>query len=202
MKLYYLPGACSLSPHIALREAGLAFDLEKVDRKTGTTASGETYSKVNPPGYVPALRLDDGEILTEGPVIVQYVADRAPDKKLAPPAGTMERYRLQSWLNFVATEIHRNFTPLFNPAMSDETKAIFKERILQRLGHVDARLAGRAFLTGDQFTVADIYLFVTMTWTKPTKIDLSPFPNILAFMKRVGERPAVQAALKAEGLVG
>ncbi len=202
MKLYYLPGTCSLSPHIALREAGLAFDLEKVDRKTGVTASGETYGKVNPPGYVPALRLDDGEVLTEGPAIVQYVADRAPDKKLAPPAGTMERYRLQSWLNFVATEIHRNFTPLFNPTMSDETKAFFKERILQRVGHVDTRLAGRDYLTGDQFTIADIYLFVTMTWTKPTKIDLSPFPNIVAFMKRVGERPSVQAALKAEGLAG
>jgi glutathione S-transferase len=202
MKLYYLPGACSLSPHIALREAGLAFDLEKLDRKTGTTASGEAYRDINPPGYVPALRLDDGEVLTEGPAIVQYIADRAPEKKLAPPAGTMERYRLQSWLNFVATEIHRSFTPLFNPAMPEETKAFFRERLLQRIGHVNARLAGRDYLMGDQLTVADIYLFVTMSWTKPTKIDLTSFPNVLAFMKRVGARPSVQAALKAEGLAG
>jgi glutathione S-transferase len=200
MKLYFLPGACSLSPHIALREAGLTFEIDKVDRKSGMTASGKNYRSINPPGYVPALQLDNGEILTEGPAIVQYVADQAPEKKLAPPAGTMDRYRLQSWLNFIATEIHRGFTPLFNPAIPDEAKAAFKERLIQRIGYVNECLTGRDYLMGNQMTVADIYLFVTMTWTKPMKIDLTPFPNVAAFVVRMAARPAVQAALKAEGL--
>lgn len=200
MKLFYLPGACSLSPHIALREAGLAFDIDKVDRKSGMTASGKNYRSINPPGYVPALQLDNGDILTEGPAIVQYVADQVPEKKLAPAAGTMERYRLQGWLNFIATEIHRGFSPLFNPAIPDDAKAAFRDRLMQRIGYVNESLAGRDYLMGDHLTVADIYLFVTMTWTKPMKIDLAPFPNVAAFVARMAARPAVQAALKAEGL--
>ena len=202
MKLYYMPGVCSLSPHIALREAGLSFDLANVDRATKKTPDGEDYLTVNARGYVPALRLDNGDVLTEGPAIVQYIADQVPAKKLAPANGTMERYRLQEWLGFVSTEIHRGFTPLFNPAVSNESKAVLKERLIARIGYLNEVLATRPYLMGDTFTVADGYLYVTMRWTKPTKIDLSPFPNVLAHFKRVGERPAVKEALKAEGLEG
>ncbi len=200
MKLYYMPGVCSLSPHIVLREAGLAFDLAKVDRATKTTPDGENYLTVNARGYVPALRLDNGEVLTEGPAIVQYIADQVPAKKLAPANGTAERYRLQEWLNLISTEIHRGFSPLFNPAVSNESKTVLKERLLMRIGFLNDELAKRPYLMGDSFTVADAYLFVTMTWTKPMKIDLAAFPNVLAHSKRVGERPAVKEALKAEGL--
>lgn len=201
MKLYYSPGACSLSPHIVLHEAGLPFEKVKADTKTKVMDGGGDYRTVNPLGYVPALALDDGTLITEGPAIVQYVADKVPDKKLAPPAGTLERTKLQSWLNFVSTELHKGFSPLFNPTMPEEAKAIFRDRLATRFAHVDKHLAGNDYLMGKSFSVADAYLFVVTNWTVPTKIDLSPYPNILAFRKRMSERPAVQAALKAEGLM-
>ncbi|MGE0315214.1 MAG: glutathione transferase GstA [Lautropia sp.] len=198
--LYYLPGACSLSPHIVLREAGLAFDLDRVDRATQKTASGKDYRTKNPLGYVPALELDDGTVLTEGPAIVQYIADQVPDRQLAPPAGTIERYRLQSWLNLVTSELHKSFSPLFNPAMPEDTKNVFRERLLGRFGWVDQQLAGRDYLMGDRFSVADAYLYVVSTWAPMSKLDLSGLANLAAFQARVRARPSVQAAMAAEGL--
>ena len=201
MKLYYSPGACSLSPHIALHESGLAHEAIAAPTKTHKLPDGSDYYKVNPLGYVPYLVLDDGTGLREGPAIVQYIADQVPDKKLAPPNGTMARYQLQSWLNFIGTEIHKGFGPLFNPANPDEVKAAAKERLAGRLKWVDGELAGKAYLMGEDFTVADGYLFVVTNWAKPMGIDLSPYPNLLAFRQRVAARPAVQAAMKAEGLM-
>ncbi|MDX2205046.1 MAG: glutathione transferase GstA [Hyphomicrobiaceae bacterium] len=201
MKLYYAPGVCSLSPHIVLREAGLPFEAVLTDHRKKVISGGADYHAVNPLGYVPALALDDGTILTEGPAIVQYIADKVPEKKLAPPNGTLERAKLQSWLNFVSTELHKGFSPLFNPAIPDEVKAIFKERLASRFAHVDKHLADKPYLMGDAFSVADAYLFVVSNWTVPTKIDLAPYPNLVAFRKRMSERPAVQAAMKAEGLL-
>ncbi|MBN9425196.1 MAG: glutathione transferase GstA [Burkholderiales bacterium] len=202
MKLYYSPGACSLSPHIALEEAGLKYEAILAPTKTKTLPDGSDYRKVNPLGYVPYLVLDDGTGLREGPAILQYVADQVPDKKLAPPSGSMARYQLQSWLNFIATELHKSFSPLFNPAFGADVKENFKARLIDRLKWVDGELAGKAYLMGDDFTVADGYLFVVTNWTKPTQIDLSPFPNLLAFRERVAARPAVQSVMKAEGLLG
>lgn len=202
MKLYYSPGACSLSPHIALEEAGLKYEAILAPTKTKTLPDGSDYRKVNPLGYVPYLVLDDGTGLREGPAIVQYVADQAPDRKLAPPAGSLARYQLQSWLNFISTELHKSFSPLFNPAFGNDVKEFFKAKIVDRLKWVDGELAGKAYLMGDDFTVADGYLFVVTNWTKPMQIDLSPFPNLLAFRERVAARPAVQRVMKAEGLLG
>ncbi len=199
MKLFYMPGVCSLSPHITLRESGLAFDLEKVDRATKKTDKGTDYMGISPRGYVPALQLDNGDILTEGPAIVQYVADQVPDKKLAPPAGTMARYKLMEWLNVVSSEIHKGFSPLFMPNVSAESKEAVKERLLSRLGSIDKHMAGRDYVM-DTFSVVDPYLFTTLRWTVPLKIDLTPFPNLVAFFERMKERPAVKAALAAEGL--
>ena len=200
MKLYYMSGACSLAPHIALREAGLPFDLEKVDRSK-KTQSGADYLAVNPKGAVPALGLDDGQVLTEAAVIQQYIADKAPGKKLAAAAGTTERYRLQEWLNYIASEVHKGIGQLFNPAMPDDYKETVKKALAaKQLPYLDKALAGRNYLLGD-FTVADGYLFTVLNWTNLHKIDLSAFPNITAFMKRVAERPAVQDAMKAEGLL-
>ena len=201
MKLYYSPGACSLSPHIALEEAGLKYEAIAAPTKTKVLPDGSDYRKVNPLGYVPYLVLDDGTGLREGPAIVQYIADQAPDKKLAPPNGTVARYELQSWLNFIGTEVHKNFGPLFNPAMPEEAKKIFTTNLLGRLKWVDGELAGKSYLTGEDFTVADGYLFVVTNWAKPLGIDLSPLPHLLAFRERVAARPAVQAAMKAEGLI-
>lgn len=201
MKLYYSPGACSLSPHIVLHEAGLPFEIVKADTKTKVIDGGGDFRAVNPLGYVPALALGDGTLLTEGPAIVQYVADKVPEKKLAPPAGTLERTQLQSWLNFISTELHKGFSPLFNPAMPEEAKAIFRDRLATRFAHVDKHLADKSYLMGNAFSVADAYLFVVSNWTVPTKIDLAPYANIVAFRKRMAERPAVQAAMKAEGLL-
>jgi glutathione S-transferase len=198
MKLYYSPGACSLSPHIALCESGLKFETEKVDLRARKTASGEDYKAVNPKGYVPALRLDDGQVLTEGPAIVQYVADQKPDSGLAPKAGSVERYRLQEWLNFISTELHKQFSPLFNPALSDEAKNIFKGNIAKRLDWVNGQLQGKQYLTGDRFTVADGYLFVILRWAKGMKMELPA--AVSAFFDRVAARPKVAEALKAEGL--
>jgi glutathione S-transferase len=201
MKLFYSPGACSLSPHIALREAGLPFTLAQVSTKTHTLADGSDFYAINPKGYVPALQLDSGELLTEGPAIVQYVADQAPASGLAPAAGTLARYRLIEWLNFISTELHKGFSPLFNPAMPDEAKALARTKLLERMGWINAQLEGRSFLMGDTFTVADGYLFTVAGWGKYVGVDFSGLAHLQAFLGRVAARPAVQAALKAEGLI-
>lgn len=200
MKLFYAPGACSLSPHIVLNEAGLAFDKVKVDTKSKAMDGGD-YRSVNPLGYVPALELDDGTILTEGPAIVQYVADTVPGKQLAPPNGTLERSKLQSWLNFISSELHKGFSPLFNPSMPPEAKQLFRERLATRFQHLDKHLADKDYLLGKTFSVADAYLFTVSNWAAHTDVDLSAFGNVLAYRKRVAARPAVQAAMKAEGLI-
>jgi glutathione S-transferase len=201
MKLYYSPGACSLSPHIALREAGLAFEPVLASTKTHQLADGTDYYSINPKGYVPLLELDNGERLSEGPAIVQYIADQVPAKNLAPANGTMARYRLQEWLTFIGTEIHKSFSPLFNPATTEEARAAAKTKIVARLGYVEQQLGDKPYLLGDQFSVADGYLFTVTNWSRPTGIDLSAFPKLSAFMARVGARPAVQEAMKAEGLL-
>ncbi len=201
MKLYYKAGACSLSPHIVLREAGLDFELERVDLASKKTGSGGDYFGVNPTGYVPALALDDGQLLTEGPAIVQYLADLVPEKRLAPPAGTMERVRLQDWLNFIATELHKGFSPLYNPRAPEEWKSVARELLAKRIALVAERLTGRDYLMGDAFTVADAYLFTVLNWAAFAKVDLSPWPVLGAYQARVAARPAVRAALLAEGLI-
>ena len=201
MKLYYSPGACSLSPHIVLREAGLAFEPVLASTKTHKLQDGTDYYGINPKGYVPLLELDNGERLSEGPVIVQYIADQAPAKKLAPAAGTMARYRLQEWLNFITSELHKSFSPLFNPAMPEEGKAVYRARLADRFKWVDGQLAGKNYLMGEDFSVADAYLFVVAGWSKHVGVDISGLANLGAFMARVGARPAVQEALKAEGLL-
>ncbi len=201
MKLYYSPGACSLSPHIVLREAGLAFEPVLASTKTHKLQDGTDYYGSNPKGYVPLLELDNGERLTEGPAIVQYIADQVPAKKLAPAAGTMARYRLQEWLNFITSELHKSFSPLFNPAMPEEGKALYRTRLGERFKWVDGQLAGKNYLMGQDFSVADAYLFVVAGWGKHVGVDISGLANLGAFMARVGARPAVQEALKAEGLL-
>jgi len=201
MKLYYMPGACSLSPHIVLNEAGLKFDKVKVDGKSKAMDGGGDYRGVNPLGYVPLLELDDGTKLTEGPAIVQYIADKVPAKNLAPAHGTRERITLQSWLNFISTELHKSFSPLFNPAMPDEAKKIFRERLAARFAHLDKHLASNQYLLGKNFSVADAYLYVVSNWAPRVDVDLAPYANVLAFRKRVGARPAVETAMKAEGLI-
>lgn len=201
MKLYYAPGACSLASHIALRETGQTFDLVKVDTKTKKTDSGEDYLTVTSKGYVPALRLDDGSVLTEGTAIMPYIADRNAASKLAPAAGTIERYRLQEWLGYINSEVHKSFAPMFNPAATDEQKAGVKTVLGKKFDWLTKALEGKTFLMGDQFTVADGYLFTVLSWTNFVKIDMSPWPALQAYMGRVAARPAVQAALKAEGLL-
>jgi len=201
MKLFYSPGACSLSPHIALREAGLAFDLVRVDLSTKKTADGGDFRNVNPAGYVPALQLDDGSVLTEGPAIVQYVADRAPERQLAPPNGTMARYKLQQWLNFISTEIHKSYSPLFNPQAHAEWKAAARANLERRLPLVSAQLERSPYLLGDTYTVADCYLFVTLSWAPHVALDLGPWPALQRYRTKVAARDGVQAALRAEGLV-
>jgi glutathione S-transferase len=201
MKLYYSPGACSLSPHIALHEAGLAFEAVKAPTKTHQLDDGTDYYTINPLGYVPLLELDDGTRLREGPAIVQYIADQVPHKNLAPANGTLPRYRLQEWLTFIGTEVHKGFSPLFNPAMPEEAKTLSKERLATRFKWIDAELAAKQFLMGDTFSVADGYLFTVTNWAKPVGIDLSPYANLVAYRERVGARPGVQAAMKAEGLL-
>ena len=201
MKLYYSPGACSLSPHIAMYEAGLAFEAIMAPTKTHKLPDGSDYYAVNPLGYVPFLTLDDGRSLHEGPAIVQYIADQAPEKNLAPANGTYERYKLQEWLTFIGTELHRSFSPLFVPTTHPDTKATALERLQGRLKWVDGELAGKQYLMGDQFTVADGYLFVVTNWAPFVGLDLSPYPNLVAYRARVGARPAVIAAMKAEGLI-
>ena len=202
MKLYYSPGACSLSPHIALHESGLPFQAVLASTKTHKLQDGTDYYTINPKGYVPLLELADGTRLAEGPAIVQWVADQVPEKQLAPTAGTMERYRLQEWLTFIGTEIHKQFSPLFNPAMPEEAKALFREKILVRLAYVDQHLVERDYLMGGRFSVADGYLYTVTRWAAPLKLDIAGFANLRAFMSRMAARPAVQQALKAEGLPG
>ena len=201
MKLYYSPGACSLSPHIVLREAGLAFEPVLAPTKTHKLPDGSDYYAINPLGYVPMLELDDGTRLREGPAIVQYIADQAPTKNLAPANGTLPRYRLQEWLTFIGTEIHKTFSPLFNPAIPEEAKQVFRDKLAQRFEFVDGQLEGRDYLMGEHFSVADAYLFTVSNWTKPMNIDLSQRKNLLAWRERVGARPAVQEAMKVEGLL-
>jgi glutathione S-transferase len=201
MKLYYSPGACSLSPHIALQEAGLTFEAIRAPTKTHQLPDGTDYYTINPLGYVPLLVLDDGTQLREGPAIVQYIADQVPAKQLAPANGTFARYKLQEWLNFIGTELHKSFSPLFTPGMPEEAKIIAKTRLNSRLQWVDGELAKTPYLMGDTFTVADGYLFVVAGWCKHVGIDISALANLSAFMVRIGERPAVQAALRAEGLL-
>lgn len=200
MKLYYSPGACSLSPHIVLREAGLAFEAVMAPTKTHKLPDGTDYYTVNPLGYVPLLELDDGTRLREGPAIVQYIADQVPNKNLAPANGTLPRYRLQEWLTFIGTEIHKSFSPLFNPNMPEEGKKIYRERLANRFGFVNNELAGKDYLMGDNFTVADAYLYTVTRWAKPMALDLSAFPHLQAHQQRVAARPAVQEALQAEKL--
>jgi Glutathione S-transferase len=199
MKLYYSPGACSLSPHIVLREAGLAFEPVLAPTKTHKLPDGSDYYAVNPLGYVPLLELDDGTRLREGPAIVQYIADQVPAKNLAPANGTLPRYRLQEWLNFIGTEIHKSFTPLFIPATPDAAKQLFRDKLANRYAFVNGELAGKDYLMGE-FTVADAYLYTVTRWTQPMQIDLSGWPNLAAYMQRVAARPAVQEALQAEKL--
>jgi glutathione S-transferase len=201
MKLYYSPGACSLSPHIALLEAGLPYDLVKVDVRAKKLENGDDYYKINPKGQVPALGLDNGEVMTEGPVIVQMIADQAAAKNLAPARDSAERYRLQEWLNFTTTELHKNFSPLFNPAIPDEVKTFFKDRIMGKFKYADEKLAGRDYLMGKQFTVADGYLYTMLRWADGNKMDLSALQHLMAFKDRVGARPKVQEALTKEGLM-
>lgn len=201
MKLYYSPGACSLSPHIVLKEAGLAFEAIAAPTKTHKLADGTDYYSINPLGYVPYLVLDDGRTLHEGPVIVQYIADLVPDKQLAPANGSWERYKLQEWLNTIGTELHKGFSPLFTPGMPEEAKTMAKTRLMSRLQWVDGELAGKNYLMGDTFTVADAYLFVVAGWGKHVGVDISALANLVAFIARVGARPAVQEALRAEGLI-
>jgi glutathione S-transferase len=201
MKLYYSPGACSLSPHIVATEAGIPLELAKVDVQSKTVAREGDYWHVNPKGYVPALELDDGQVLTEGPAIVQYLADRAPESGLAPANGSFERVRLQEVLNYLTSEIHKSYSPLFRP---DVLPAVREERLAyltKRYALIERQLEGRRYLIGDRFTVADAYLFTLTRWARAVKLDLSGFPNLEAFQKRVGSRKAVLEAMRAEGLI-
>lgn len=200
MKLFLKPGACSLSPHIVLEELGLPYETEVVDLAKKTTASGQDYLAINPKGYVPALLLDGGELLTEGPAIVQYLADLAPEKQLAPANGSVARYQLQAWLTFIGTEVHKSFTPFFKPDSTPEMKDVARANLERRLGYINTELAGREYLLPEGYSVADIYLFVVLGWARLIKLDLTPWPQLQAFQARVGARPAVQRALKAEGL--
>lgn len=201
MKLFYSPGACSLSPHIVAREAGISLELVRVDTRSKTIAAEGDFWAINPKGYVPALALDDGEVLTEGPAIVQYLADLKPGSALAPPNGTAARYRLQEMLNYITSEIHKAYSPLFNPKVTADVRAERTEYLTKRYAFLDRHLAVHDYLVGDRFTAADAYLFVVTNWAPSTKVDLSGFLHLQAFQKRIAARPAVQAAMQAEGLI-
>ncbi|MGQ0619890.1 MAG: glutathione transferase GstA [Panacagrimonas sp.] len=200
MKLFYFPGACSLSPHIVLREVGAKFDLVKVDLAAKKTESGEDFLGINPRGYVPALQLDDGSVIVEGPAIVQYLSDQNPSAGLAPAPTDRKRYELQSWLTFIGTEVHKQFSPLFNPNSADVQKAASVQALKGRFAYLDRELAARPYLMGDAYSLADVYLFVVLGWASYVKLELSP--NLQAYVGRIAGRSAVQAALKAEGLAG
>jgi glutathione S-transferase len=198
MKLYFSPGACSLSPHIALAESGLPYEIELVNLKSRQTASGEDFDQRNPKGYVPALLLDSGDLLTEGPAIVQYIADQAPDAGLAPPYSNLARYQLQGWLTFIGTELHKSCSPFFNPTATEEWKKTAMANIRRRLDHVNTVLRGQPYLMGEHFTVADAYLYTVLSWGRYMKLELSEWPEIATYQARVHARPAVQRALEAE----
>jgi len=198
MKLYYSPGACSMNPHIMLREAGLKFDLVKVELSTHKTADGKDFYGINPKGYVPALELDNGQVLTENPAIVQYIADQKPETKLAPANGTLERYRLQEWLGFISTELHKTFSPLWNPNTSEGEKKAIHEKLTKRFEFIVKNLEGKQYLMGDHFTAPDAYVFVMLQWAQFQKLDLSKYPSLKAYGDRIAARPAVQATLAAE----
>ena len=200
MKLYYSPGACSLAPHIVLNELGQTYDLEKVDLGAKKTESGANFLDVNAKGYVPTLELAKGEVLTEVSTILQYLVDKAKNTDLLPAFGSMDRYRAMEQLNFVASELHKGIGGLFNPAMPEDGKQAMKDRLTRRFAWLDAQLAKKPYLLGDKYSVADAYAFVVLGWTKHVGIDLSPYAHIVAYMDRVGQRPAVQAAMKKEGL--
>ena len=201
MKLYYSPGACSLSPHIVARELGINVELKKVNTKDKSMEGGGDFWSVNAKGYVPTLELDNGQRLTEGPVIVQYLADQKPAAGLAPACGSIDRYRVQEWLNFTTSELHKSFGPIFRPTTPAAYKALSKENLGKRFDWLDKHLAGKDYLMGKQFSVADAYLFTLSNWTKPTQIDLAKWPNLLAYNKRVAARPKVKEAMQAEGLL-
>lgn len=200
MKLYFSPGACSLAPHITLLEAGLPFTAVKVDMRTRQTSDGQDFTAINPKGYVPALALDNGEVLSEGQAILQYLADQKPEAQLAPPPGTMPHYRLLEWLSFISSELHKSFGPLLTPGAAEEVKAVARNRLGPRLTVVANHLASRQYLVGEHFTVADAYLYTVLTWSRLAGIDLSSWPVLAAYRERVQQRPAVQAARLAEGL--
>ncbi len=204
MKLYYAPGACSLAPHIALREADRRFDLERVDLRTHRTASGRDFLEINPKGYVPVLQLDgeDSDVLTEAQVVLQYIGDLAPDSRLIPASGTFARYHCQEWLSFISGEIHKQFSPMFKPDLPEAQRAVQRGKISERLAYLDRQIEGRAFLLGETFTVADAYLFVMLQWTGKFGIDLAQWPNLDAYEAILAQRPAIQAARAAEGLLG
>lgn len=200
MKLYYSPGSCAMAVHITANEVGLALETEKVDLRAKTTASGADFLSVNPNGFVPCLVTDAGEILTESSVLMQYVADLAPEAGLIPAAGTMARYRVQEMLSFLSTEVHKNFAPFFVPGIPDEAKAGFRARLIARLGYLEGKLANQTFIVGDSFTPADAYLFTLLGWVKAPGIDLAEFPALARFRSAIGQRPAVQKTLQEEGL--
>ena len=200
MKLYYMPGACSLAPHIVANEAGLDVDLVKVDGRTKKTEAQEDFLATNPNGYVPALVLDDGELMTEASVLVQYLADQKPESGLMPKHGTMDRYRVQEWLAFIATELHKSFGPFFKPGTPEEAKEAAREHVTNRLGHVNRKLEGRTYLMGDTFTAADAYLWTVLGWARHINFDLTPFANLQRYIGQVAARPAVQKTLREEGL--
>jgi len=201
MKLYYVPGACSMAPHIALREAGLSFEIDKMDPATRRTEQGEDYLKVNPKGSVPALRLDNGEVLTEVAVVLQYIADQKPGANLAPATGSMARYRLAEWLNYISSEVHKQLGPFFNPKLPPEWRENQVSLLSKRFDILAAHLKSHAYLMGDSITVADVYLFTVLNWCNLIKVDLSKWPALTEYLGRIASRPAVQATLKAEGLV-
>ena len=201
MKLYYSPGACSLSPHIVLRETGTPFEIERVNTGIKKTHSGADYLKINPKGYVPALELDNGEVLTEGPAIVQYIADSAGATALLPKAGTWERYRVMEWLNFITSELHKSYSPLFNKEVPEAYKTMVKDKLAQRFDWLEGHFKTNDYLLGKAFSVADAYMFTVLSWNQHVGIDMGKWPAIAAYLDRIGKRPTVQAALKAEGLV-
>ena len=201
LKLYYCAGTCSLSPHIVLRETGTPFKLIKADIRAKKVEDGSDFFAVNPNGYVPALQLEDGSVLTEGPAIVQYIADKAGATALAPANGSIDRYKLQQWLNFVSSEMHKGFSPLFNAQLGDEAKQVFRDRLNTRLKTLETHLATHDYLTGKTFSVADAYLFTVLNWSQMMHVDLTPFPHVEAYRARILARPAVQEAMKAEGLI-
>jgi len=202
MKLYYMPGTCSLASHIVLREIGNVFELESVDTVAKKTETGADFSSINPKGYVPALRLGGGEVLTESPAILQYIADQNPDADLAPRSGTLERAQLQEHLNYISSELHKSFAPFFSPNTTDEEKQVARENVERKMDHFESIFSdGREYLLGDKFSISDAYLFVVSSWTKPTGIGMDKWPNIAAFSTRIAERKNVKDALQAEGLL-